>query len=308
MIPRRPSPVACRLSPVACSLFLLLACNTRRPPPPAADPGLAATDPADIKGTPEHIRRFRDAPVVVDGELVAVLRFGELPPGLAPRMVTLADGRQARRYRMADWLTALGVALPTVQAIHWHGGRGRVAVIPGDALRRWPDELIFSFTGGTAGKPRMHWISQNFRPNDQIDLVSAVAVYANRKPPVWNADRGVLLLDGKPVTLPYADLAHRGGIRVYVGGRIAGTLKRKRLRDAERTPDGQYRLLPSLQRILPAFKTATLVGEDGAFLTNLEAAHLAKATFEAPTDASGHIRLLLPPTAVLEVEAFLLSP
>ncbi len=308
--PHRSSLVARRLSPVACSL-LLLSCNTKRPaPPPDAAPpvaGAPTTDPADVKGTPEHIRRFRDAPVVLDGELVAILRFGELPPGLAPKMVTLADGRQARRYRMSDWLVALGVDLAAVQAVHWHGGRGRVAVVPGDALRRWPDELIFSFTGGTAGKPRVHWISASFRPSDQIDLVSAVAIYGKRKAPTWDADRGVLLLDGKPVTLPYVDLAHRGGVRVYVGGRIAGTLKRKRLREADRTPEGQYQLLPSVQRIAPKFHAATLVGEDGAVLTTLDAAQLARATFEAPADASGYIRLLLPPTAVLEVEAFHLA-
>ena len=302
------------MKPAAILLGIaLLACSRPRDrdPAPAAPPRPTAkvppTDPADVKGTPEHIRRFRDAPVVVDGELVALLRFGELPPRLAPRMVTLADGRQARRYRMSDWLTALGLDLATVQAVHWHGGRGRVAVIPGDAIRQWPDELLFSFTGGTAGKPRMHWVSPHFRPNDQIDLVGGVAVYSSRKPPTWDPDRGTLLLDGAPAALPYADLTHRGGVRIYVAGRIAGTLKRRRLPDSDRGPDGRYRLLPALQRASPAFAHATLVGEDGAALATLDAADLAPATFEAPTDASGHIRLFLPDAAPRDVEALVLQ-
>ena len=293
------------IAPLACSLLVLAACSAKRPPP--QDGPTRSPDPADIKGTPEHIRRFRDAPVVVDGELVAMLRFGELPPRLAPRMTPLADGRLARRYRMSDWLAALGLDLATVQAVHWHGGRGRVAVIPGEAIRQWPDELIFSFTGGTPGKPRMHWVSPHFRPNDQIDLVSAVAVYARRKPPSWDADRGALLLDGALVTLPYADLTHRGGVRLYVDGHITGTLKRKRLLDADRAVDGRYRLLPALQRASPGFHRATLVGEDGAILATVAATRLGSATFEAPTDASGHLRLYLPDPPPLEVEALLLE-
>ncbi len=293
------------IAPLACSLLVVAACSAKRPPP--QDAPARSGDPADIKGTPEHIRRFRDAPVVVDGELVAMLRFGELPARLAPRMTTLADGRLARRYRMSDWLAALGLDLATVQAVHWHGGRGRVAVIPGDAIRKWPDELLFSFTGGTSGKPRMHWVSPHFRPNDQIDLVSAVAIYLTRRPPSWDADRGALLLDGAVVTLPYADLTHRGGVRIYVGGRIAGTLKRKRLPDADRAVDGRYRLLPALQRASPSFAHATLIGEDGAILTTLPSERLTQATFEAPTDASGHLRLYLPDPPPLEVEAFILD-
>ncbi len=174
-------------------------------------------------------KRFGQSPVYVDGVPTAVVAYGELPPWLKTRWVALNDGRKVIRFVFADYLRALGVPLRRVQAVHLYGGRGRVGTISGSELRRMRSRLLFSFTKGDAGKMRMHW-DGDVQVSDSIDKVQAVAVYVDRKPPRW--DRGKWgLVDENGVEfegIPYAQAPLKGGVRIYLDGRIAHVLKRNR--------------------------------------------------------------------------------
>jgi hypothetical protein len=177
----------------------------------------------------ERRKRFGQSPVYVDGVPIAVVAYGELPAWLPTRWFALNDGRKVIRFVFADYLSALGIPLRRVQAVHLYGGRGRVGIIPGAELRRVKDQLLFSFTKGDDGKMRMHWTG-DVQVSDSIDKVQAVAVYVERKPPRW--DRGQWgLVDDKGVEyrgIPYAEAPLKGGVRVYLDGRIAHVLKRNR--------------------------------------------------------------------------------
>jgi len=174
-------------------------------------------------------KRFGQSPVYVDGVPTAVVAYGELPPWLKTKWVALNDGRKVVRFVFADYLRALGVPLRRVQAVHLYGGRGRVGTLSGAELRRVRGRLLFSFTKGDAGKMRMHW-GGDIRVSDSIDKVQAVAVYVDRKPPRW--DRGKWgLVDDHGVEfegIPYARAPLKGGVRIYLDGRIAHVLKRNR--------------------------------------------------------------------------------
>lgn len=174
-------------------------------------------------------KRFGQSPVYVDGVPTAVVAYGELPPWLKTKWVSLNDGRKVIRFVFADYLRALGVPLGRVQAVHLYGGRGRVGTISGAELRRVRGRLLFSFTKGDAGKMRMHW-GGDIRVSDSIDKVQAVAVYVDRKPPRWDRAKWGLV-DDEGVEfegIPYARAPLKGGVRIYLDGRIAHVLKRNR--------------------------------------------------------------------------------
>jgi hypothetical protein len=168
---------------------------------------------------------------------IAVVAYGELPAWLPTRPATLNDGRVVNRFRFAEYLRALGVPVGRVQAVHLYGGRGRVGILPGAELRRLKDRLLFSFTRGDQGKMRMHW-NGDVGVSDSIDKVQAVAVYVRRRPPRW--DRGKWsLVDDEGVAfegIPYAESPLKGGVRIYLDGRIAHVFKRKRIFERKIAP------------------------------------------------------------------------
>jgi hypothetical protein len=144
-------------------------------------------------------------------------------------MVKLSDGREVPRFLLAQYFEALGLPLAKIVEVHLYGGRGRVAIIPGNEIRRVKKELMFSFTAGDNGKMRMHWDSK-LAVSDTIDKVQAVAVYIDKKPPRW--DRGKWgLVDDEGVKIegiPYCDEPMKGGVRIYLDGRIVHHLKRNK--------------------------------------------------------------------------------
>jgi hypothetical protein len=200
------------------------------------------------RGAGGQKKRFGQSPIYVDGVPVAVATYGELPAWLATRWVTLNDGRKVIRFVLADYLAALGVPLRRVQAVHFYGGRGRVGILPGRELRRVRHTLLFSFTQGNQGKMRMHWRG-DIDISDSIDKVQTIAVYVDRPPPRWDREAWGLVDDEGSVIegIPYAEAPLKGGVRIYLDGRIAHVLKRNRTFERKIEPARFRAGVPSFQ-------------------------------------------------------------
>jgi hypothetical protein len=253
-------------------------------------------------------KRFGQSPLYLDGVGIAVVAYGELPAWLPTRPEKLSDGRSVTRFRLAEYFEALGVPVGKIQAVHFYGGRGRVAIIPGDELRRIKDELLFSFTAGDAGKMRMHWDSK-FDVSDTIDKVQAVALYVDKAPPRWDrAKWGLVDERGERIEgIPYAAEPMRGGVRLYLDGRIAHVLKRNRTFDRKIAPhrivDGvpYFRLFEYLEEeeLKAGAVAAVELLQENAVVLRLEGAALAaeRETLEmsAPPQAGGQVTIHLGP-------------
>ena len=205
--------------------------------PGGALQGGGGAGPGNGGGGSGH-KRFGQSPVYVNGVAVAVAAYGELPPWLPTRPFKLGDGRLATRFRIAEYLAALGVNVGKIKEVHFYGGRGRIGIVKGDEIRRMRDKLEFSFTQDTQGKMRMHW-DNGVKVSDSIDKVQAVAVYVHKKPPTWNMGKwGLVDDDGNRIEgIPYAEEPLKGGVRIYLDGHIANVLKRKNTFTRKVAPD-----------------------------------------------------------------------
>lgn len=183
------------------------------------------------QNVPDERRRFKDAPVYIDGKRVGVIRPLEVPGNLKPRMRTRPGAKPAPRYSVAEYIAAAGGDLAKVREIHLYGGRTRVSVISGAELRKHREDLFFLFTGGARGKPRIGWPPDGIQTNASIDLVQAVAVYQEKEPPRFDEKEGVMrFADGKPIEgIPYAPAEEFKGTRFYADGALVGWMKRKTL-------------------------------------------------------------------------------
>lgn len=203
----------------------------------------AATSAASAPAPPAHGAgrdRWRGGGVYLDGKPVGMLRYAELPRGLTPIWETqrhrlpFRAGEPVRyretkvpRYRITDYLTAIGVPLDAVTAVHLHGGRDAAIALSGDDLRRHADDILFKFGAVTSGKPIP--LVRGFAVNTSFDDLRAMAVYVTRTPPTLTADQ-TLELDGYPVRgIPYRGEPLREGIRIYLDDRMVAVLKRNEM-------------------------------------------------------------------------------
>ncbi len=177
-------------------------------------------------------KRFGQSPLYVDGVPIAVVAYGELPAWLPTRPIKLGDGREVIRFHLAEYFEALDIPVARIREVHMYGGRGRVAIMSGDEIRRLKNDLAFSFTEGDNGKMRMHW-DPRLQVSDTIDKVQAVAIYIDKKPPVWDrAKWGLVDDEGIEIEgIPYAGQPMKGGVRIYLDGRIAHDIKRNKTFD-----------------------------------------------------------------------------
>lgn len=211
-------------------------CAQKRSQPAAtsakADPKQTApvSEPTPSEeGEREKRPRFGEAAVYVDGRAVGVLRRPELPTALKARVVKLGEGYQVTRYSFAEYATSLGIDRARVKAVHFYGG-SRLSVVSGDEFRRIAERLTFGFVGGDHGKPRVHWPGIPLNVNTTIDMLTGVTFYLDKEPP--HLDKGELVMpDGQRVEgkVPYADQEQGNGTRIYVDGKLVGTVKRKKL-------------------------------------------------------------------------------
>ena len=171
-------------------------------------------------------QRRGECPVMIDGRVVAVLRYSELSPAMPTTMFALDDGRKVQRFAIADYLRSIGVSLDKVRALHLHGGQSRVTVIDGAELRRVGARLQIHFTSETAGRPTFKYPGVDLHANTAVDGIQAVAVYVDDAAPEYKKGHlylGDTVVDGG---VDSAKLAIRG-TRVYLDGKLAGSLKRR---------------------------------------------------------------------------------
>lgn len=174
-------------------------------------PSLAA--PRDGGG--EHRgrgRASREPAVRVDGVVVSALTYRALPATLPAVRRTRVDGRRVRRFRVADLLESLGVDLGAVRQVRLRGGRDRVSIIDGAELARVRADLLFSFTRGERGKPRIHYPDGPMAAGSRVDLVEGVDVYVRCEPPPAGRGPSPLGMRGVPGAREHA-CARVGSLR-----------------------------------------------------------------------------------------------
>ncbi|MEO7326958.1 MAG: hypothetical protein ABI193_00160 [Minicystis sp.] len=299
------------MPPFVLATALLLAACQRDPAPPLlrkVTPRLTERLTRGLAQLPEVERRFKEAAVYLDGKPIGVLKHSELPPTLPRRSQRLLDGREVPRYRVLEYLVSLGVPLDRLRAAHFLGGRGRASIVNGDEMRKHPETLLFSFTRGDSGKPRMHWPEEGIAVNTTIDMLSGLTLYVDKDPPAYDVKSHAFTLAGGPPIegIPYAEREEAlKGTRVYVDGLLAGAMRRRTLGEAMRAPGGsdespRYTLAAWLSSMTAgaAPQTIELInGED--VVTRLDAAQWSEEqktlTFSLPRRSQGKMQVHLPP-------------
>lgn len=213
----------------------------------AAPPPAAPAAPRTLKDAPagshkNGLAAFKDPGVYVDGVPRGMLTFGELPvplevawyeeeaavpfkagdPGPRTKLV------KQRRYRFRDYLTAIGVDLARVKALHIYGGQRRVVAvsISGDELRA-ADDFTFRFGAEIGGKP-IPACPPGVGDGKCPDIIGVVTVYVDKEPP--RREGGHFYLgDERVKDIPYHGPPLRGGIRVYKDNVLVATIKRNAL-------------------------------------------------------------------------------
>jgi hypothetical protein len=208
------------------------------------------------EGRGKKRNRKHDTPVYVDGKLVAAMRFSEIPPSVPITWHPLDDGHQALRFAFTDYLAALGVSVDKVRALHLYGGR-RVMAISGDEVRRVGKGLHFQFSKGIGGAPAYKHAGV-VDTNTSIDKISAVAVYVDSEvPEVVHASLKSREQEADQERLD------KGGMRVYLDGRMLGILKRAAHAPLEdRGPVTLAAFLETLGVSLNGVHTAEVVAKD----------------------------------------------
>jgi hypothetical protein len=260
-------------------------------------------------------KRFKRAPVYIDGEVVGVLRHSELPPGLQARW--RYDAKPFPTFSLADYLERLGAKLDRVSEVHLTGGN-RIAVISGKELRRVRDQLHFSFSRANAGKARMEWPEARLDISTKIDKIASIAVYQRKAAPRYDlATRGLYMPDGTLVEgVPYADPAQKiHGTRVYVDGRFSAAMRRRNLPVSARSSkeaatddrDASYSLRSYLTHlgVDPNRVRAVDLIVDDRTVGRIEAAefgtHRATLIFTVPGRSGGKAHMRVPTTKLAKL-------
>jgi hypothetical protein len=263
--------------------------------PVATAPAVPADDPAADR---EKRPRFGESVVYVDGKPVGVVRASELPTSLQPRVIKLAGGYETKRWGFLDYARALGIDTKRIKAMHLYGG-SRAVVVDRAELTRIGEGITFSFVQGDRGKARVHWPPVKLHTNSTIDMLSNVAFYVEKEPPVLR-DGELVMPDGTPVEgkVPYAPEEQGNGTRIYVDGKLVGTVKRKNLTSemlvtgaakakagsSKDAAEDRYSLLAYAARLRPEAKRATSIdlvaGDD--VIARLSSETARALTFDVP--------------------------
>jgi hypothetical protein len=278
---------------------------------PARAAGGGAFDDDDDDNPDSKRPRFGETVVYLDGDPIAVMRYGEMPKDLPVHLVRLEDGSRTRRFQLSEYLTSVGVDVATLRELHLYGGRERIAIIKGPEFRRVARRILFSYTRETTGKPRFHYPGNDVAITDSIDLIAAVALYVKKTPPRWNAQEFYLEDEhGTEIEgIPYAKQEMRGGMRVYLDGRLAASVKRNLLSSDVAVPGSEDDAEPrySLAACLKPFgvdilrvRTMDFVADDRTILSLRSRDVRGPIEFRPLQDSHGKVTLLVPREKQLE--------
>ncbi len=264
-------------------------------------------DPEDPK-TVGGFSMFKEAWVYVDGKPVGVLREAELPPIPAVWIdqVEALDFKpgdpppheriyQVRRWRLSDYIKAVGVELRDVKAVLVHGGRGTV-LVPGDIFRKLHEDVLFDLTGNNNLKLRV-FFPDAMLPHilTSFDRYAAISIIVDKPVPTANEEND-LVLDGVILEgIPFYGQPLRGGIRVYLDGKLAVIIKRNALGDEGRVAPGvdewSVTGLLTARGIDPSKIAAADILDAEQKASRLDAAAVPKLTFKTSEQAQGAVLL-----------------
>ena len=190
--------------------------------------GGAKLDPNDPKHGSRKLLGL-DVAVFVDGVQASVLRAGDLPSITGE---TLEGG--SVRYKLADYLKAIGVAPESVKSVHIHGNNDRIASIEGSELLKDPSRFKFQFLSGHTGAPVSRWSTSGLKNEFIVHEFRKVTVYVKKASPVIDATNNCHVgADGAcSDAVPYASGDAVKGTRIYVDGKMVGFVKRRQLAEA----------------------------------------------------------------------------
>ena len=224
--------------------------------------GEGKLDPNDPKHGARKLMGL-DVGVFVDGVQTSVLRFGDLP-GLPAR--ALESG--AVRYRLFDYVKAIGVAPESIKSIHIHGNNDRIASIEGAELLKDPSRFEFQFLSGQTGAPVSRWSTTGLKNEFVVHELRKLTIYVKKASPVIDAKNNCHVgADGEcSEAVPYASGDVVKGTRVYVDGKMVGFVKRRQLAEAlvmGDTPSGERK-----------YNVAKLVAQMGVDTAGIKAVDL----------------------------------
>ena len=207
---------------------------------PAAQGGDGKLDPNDPKHGARKMMGL-DVGVFVDGVQTSVLRYGDLP---SMPSETLEGG--AVRYKLYDYLKAIGVAPESVKSVHLHGNNDRIGSVEGSELLKDKNRFQFQFLSGTSGAATARWDTDGLKNEFVVHEIRKVTIYVKKPAALINAKLSCHVgADGACTdAVPYASGDAVKGTRIYVDGKMVGFVKRRALSDAllmDKTADGDQK-------------------------------------------------------------------
>ncbi len=194
----------------------------------AKNGGHGMLDPKDPKHGSRKLMGL-DVGVFVDGVQTSVLRFGDLPT--MPSQ-TLEGG--AVRYKLHDYVKAIGLAPESIKSIHIHGNNDRIASVEGSELLKEKNRFQFQFLSGHTGAAVVRWDTDGLKNEHVVHEIRKVTIYVKKASPLVDAKRSCHVgADGEcSDAVPYASGDAVKGTRIYVDGKMVGFVKRRQLQDA----------------------------------------------------------------------------
>jgi hypothetical protein len=288
----------------------LIACSKHSPEPAKVHANVATT--AEANRTPNvpgpapeghGTRRIRgiDLPVFVDGQQAAVLRYGDLPP------IANVGSEFAPVFRLTDYLAAIGVSPATVRGVFVYDGSNRIASIGAKEFAKEPARFTFRFASGTTGIAETAWDTVGLENSFIVHEIRQMAVFTRSAPPALDKNRQCVLLPSGECNgdVPEQAGAPTKGTRIYVDGKMAGSVKRRNVGDAlamGSTADGQEKY--SLAKLIGTFgvdmsgvtAVEMVAGDDVIARADgvLWAHHQGSATFTLAKHQHGKVRVQVP--------------
>lgn len=232
----------------------------------AEAPGATSPDGKLDPNDPKHGSRKLmglDVGVFVDGVQASVLRYGDLPTMPSE---TLEGG--AVRYKLADYVKAIGVAPASIKSIHLHGNGDRIASVEGSELLKDESRFKFQFLSTTTGSPTARWDTDGLKNEFVVHEIRKVTIYVKKASALIDMSKNCHVgADGACTDkVPYASGDAVKGTRIYLDGKMVGFVKRRQLADAlimGDTPAGERK-----------YNVAKLIGQMGVDAAGINAVEL----------------------------------